>query len=148
MSDPNTSTDPLRIHEATDAQRQVVLHPENDDLFVQTGKQVIEACRLNISLDLWKHEVRAMFDHIRKWAADHADRVQACYISPRHTKLLLYVAPRGEAFDFDLADELVQLNRTLLRKFQVGLIEVLQVPLSEIGRFVHPDEARELYAHA
>lgn len=148
MSLPNTSTDPLRIRESEDAQRPIILHPENDDLFIQTGKQVIEARRLNISIDLWQHEVRAMFDYIRKWAADHADRVQACYISPRHAKLLLYVAPHGEAFDFDLADELVQLNRILLREFQVGLIEVLQVPHSEMDRFVHPDEARKLYAHA
>lgn len=146
MSKVDQGAHPIHISEAADSERPVVLHPEDDDLFIQTGRQVIEACRLNISIELWQHEVRAMFDRIRDWSRERSERVSACFVTPRQTKLLLFVAPRSEQFDFDLADQIAVLNRQVLRDFKVGMVEIFQVPLSELGRFVDEGEARALYA--
>lgn len=145
MSTTRPSTDPLRIDEAADAERTVVIHPENEDRFVRTGKQVIEACRLDISIEIWRHEFRSVIEHVRAWAAKHARQVQTCYISPRTAKLMLFVVPQGNQFDFDLADEMVMLNRDLMRNFAVGTVELLQIPATEKDRFMHPAEALPIY---
>jgi hypothetical protein len=146
MSSTHESTSALHINEAQDADRNVVLHPENDDLFVQTGKQVIEACRLNISVELWQHEVSSMFDRVRHWAAERDDRISGCYATARPTKLVVFVTPTKSTYDFDLADEITMLNRDLLRNFNVGYVELAQVPLDQMDRFVHPQQVRPIYA--
>jgi len=144
-AETQNKNDPIRIAARSDSGRLVVLHPENDDLFVSTGKQVIEACRLGISVDLWLHELRGMLESVVAWSDEHRARVLACYAAPRATQTALFFIPRSGHFDFDLADELVELNTRLLREFNVGAIEVLQVPGHELERFIKPDQARTLY---
>ncbi|HSV14457.1 MAG TPA: hypothetical protein VLI90_09365 [Tepidisphaeraceae bacterium] len=120
----------------TEDDRQVVLHPENDDLFVQTGKQVIDACRLNISIELWIHELTALSAHVQEWARARSSRIASIYLAPRPNKLVLFVCPASKEFDFDLADEMAQLNTALTKNFNVGTVEILQVPAEELDRFV------------
>ena len=146
MSNPETAVTPLHINEARDAERDVVLHPENDDLFVQTGKQVIEACRLNISVELWQHEVSAMFDRVRDWASNRSGRINGCFAAARPTKLVIFVTPTSRVYDFDLADEITSLNRDLLRNYNVGYVELSQVPGDQMDRFVDPQQLRPIYA--
>ncbi|MGC4030765.1 MAG: hypothetical protein QM754_03305 [Tepidisphaeraceae bacterium] len=136
----------LHINETRDGDRSVVFHPENDDLFVQTGKQVIEACRLNISVELWQHEVTAMFERVREWAAERDNRIDGCYATARPTKLVVFVTPVSSTYDFDLADEITSLNRELLRNYNVGYVELAQVPRGQMDRFVHPQQVRPIYA--
>lgn len=131
-----------------DVDKQVVLHPEDDDLFVRTGRQVIEACRLGISIEVWQHEVGEMIQRVRAWAAAQSKHVRACFVCPRGTKLVLYVIPRSDAFDFDLADELVELHRQVMREFPaVGPVEVLQIPGWESDRYMGTREARPIHAN-
>jgi len=136
------------IREAVDAERQFVLHPENDDLFVRTGRQVIEACRLGISVEVWFGECKDMFERVSQWARGHAAQVSACYAVPRGTGIGLFVVPKSQSFNFDLADELAELNRELVQKFNVGTVEIHQVPGDELHRFLVIEESRQVYSDA
>ena len=136
------------ILEDADGERQYVLHPENNDLFVRTGRQVIEGCRLGISLEVWFGECKAMFDEVLEWAKVRANQIRACYAVPRGVGIGLFFVPRSESFDFDLADHLAELNVKLVRSFNVGPVEIHQVPADEIDRFIIPKTAREVYSDA
>ena len=135
------------IHESADGGKQFVLHPENDELFIRTGKQVIEACRLGISLEVWFHERNSMFDHVLRWASDEAraQRIRGCYAAPRQTGISLFFVPRSDCFDFDLADELAVLNTQLIQSYNIGPLEIGQIPAGELERFLVPEEAVLIY---
>jgi hypothetical protein len=126
---------------------QVLLHPEDNDLMVRTGKQVIEACQLNISIELWKLEFDALCLSVKEWATKSNELARSVLIAPRGGKLALFVSPMGNTFDFDLADSLVQLNTLLAQKFNVGMVEILQIPSEEVDRFVDGSKARVLYGN-
>lgn len=137
------------IRENADGASQFVLHPENDELFTRTGRQVIEACRLGISIEVWLHERDSMFDDVRRWIKDgRTGRISACYAVPRGVGIGLFFTPRRECYDFDLADELAKLNARLVRTFNIGPVEVLQLPEDELDRFIVLEEALRIYHHA
>jgi len=133
------------IHQQADGDRQFVLHPDNDDLFVQTGKQIIEACRLNIGIKVWLDELRAVIDHVSSWCSQRATHIRSCLASPRGGKIVFFFIPPGEHFDFDLADDMSNLNREIIQQFNIGMIEVYQLPWAEVWNFMHADSARLIY---
>jgi len=139
---PNVRRKPIRIREDHDADRPVVLHSTSDDLFIRTGKQVIESCRLSIGIEVWLDEFKSMTDYIKTWSADRPS-IRACFCAPQGAKVVLFFVPRSAHFDFELANELADLNAQLLKDFSyVGMVEVGQVPWAEIDRFVDIDSAR------
>ena len=121
------------IQEAHDGDTQVILHPEDNDLFIQTGRQVINACRLNISIDVWMKELTTVFHLVVEWARGHSNKVLACYCEPKGTKIILFFVPALGRFDFDLAEELSELNTKLISDFNIGMVEVRQVPEKEMS---------------
>lgn len=143
MADAKPRTEPLHVRD--DGGCEVVLHPEDNDLFVRTGKQVIDACRLGISVEVWVEEVTAMLGHVRAWAEAQNGRVRAAYCVPRGTRVVLFFVPASDAFDFDLADALAAINVELMKRFNVGTIEVRQVPWSEVDRFLDTSRFRAVY---
>jgi len=144
MADPTGKDQFQRIREATDGETPYVLHPENNDLFVRTGKQIIASCQLTISLDLWLNELSAMMKEVHDWAGHRADRIRTCYCVPQGPSIVFFFSPQSNQFDFDLADELAAFNLHL-RKFNIGMAEVRQVPWREFDRFVNPTSSRWLY---
>ncbi len=83
-----------------------------------------------------------MQEAVREWGAARSAQVQACYVSPRSTRIALFFVPRAGRYDFDLADALTDLNSDLVRRFNVGMIEIQQVPADEVDRFVAGDRSR------
>ncbi len=136
------------INEVKDGERQYLLLAADDDKFVQTGRQIIDGCRLNIGIDVWVHECDSMFDHVSKWATERTDRIVACYAVPRGAGMCLFFIPSSESFDFDLADQLAELNSELIRTYCVGPVEIHQIPTNEMPRFIAPNTAREVYPNA
>ena len=147
MNDNPSTRDAIRITEAQDGANQVILHPQDNDLFIRTGRQVIESCRLGISVDLWLEEMDSMQRFVAQWCAGRASKIHSCYCFPRGPQICLFVTPNSESYDFDLADELTELSLTLLRQFNVGTVEVYQVPHGELGRFIDPHSSRHIHGH-
>jgi len=86
-----------------------------------------------------------MLGHVRSWIESHTDAVAACYASPLTTRVAVFVIPSGDQFNFDLATELAELNGTLVTKYNVGMIEIRQIPRDEVGRFVPSQGFRRIY---
>ena len=133
------------INEAKDGEASYVLHPDDNDLFFRTGKQIIESCQLGISIEVWIDELNSMVEHVRAWASGKNDRVRTCYCTPKGTTVVLFFSPNSAAFDFDLADCLSVLNLELIQKFNVGMVEVHQIPWNEIDRFVDTESTKLIY---
>lgn len=134
-----------KITESSDGDKPYLLHPEDDNLFVRTGRQIIHACRLGISVEVWLDELRSLTEFVRVWSAGRSERVRSCYCAPRGSVLLLFFSPSSPTFDFELADGLAELNLELNQKFNLGAVEVHQVPLNEIDRFVDTESALLVY---
>ena len=137
----------IDIDEATDGGRQVVLRPENNDIFIRTGKQVIAACSLGISLDLWMDELQSLIERVAAWTKEHSESIESCFIEPRARCIMLFFVPTSQSFNFDLADELVALNSKLIKDFNVGMVETHQIPGTELDRFINPPMAKQIYGN-
>jgi hypothetical protein len=144
---PKTKLSPSRIDGLHDAQRNYVIAPENRDLFVRTGRQVIAACDTQMKIERWLEVYEAMLGAVRDFAEDHADRVAECYAVPRGAKTALSFVPRSQSFDFELASELAKLQFDFHQRFAniVGAIEVGQIPSWDLRRFLDPDAAERIF---
>ena len=58
---------------------------------------------------------------------------------------MLFFVPASKCFDFDLADEMVQLNAKLMKDFNVGMVETHQIPPADLDRFLNLGMARQIY---
>ncbi len=145
MSGKKSANSVTRISEARHGEDEYLLLPEDNDLFVRTGRQIIAACQLGISVELWLNELSAAMKKAHDWAKERPAQVRSCYCSPRGGSVVFFVAPQSEQFDFDLADSMADLNLDLLKTFNLGLIEVRQIPWAEFDRFVDPESGKRLY---
>lgn len=119
-----------------DADTRFVIHPESNDVFVRSGKQVVASCEIGISLEVWLGELNELFLSIAKWCKGHP-AVRAAFAQPIGSRTAIYVVPASSSFDFDLADELAVLNISLARTYRIlGMIEVLQVPWDDKESFI------------
>ncbi|MGD2110508.1 MAG: hypothetical protein PVI86_14095 [Phycisphaerae bacterium] len=134
-----------KIDAQEDGERQFLLSPEDNDLFVRTGNQVINACRLDISVELWMEELKAMCAQVNDWATSRSGRIESCYCVPQGSRIAMFFAPKSESFDFSLADELAELNLDLRNDYNVGTVQTQQIPWNEAQRFIHPQTARWVY---
>ena len=89
-----------------------------------------------------------MCERVAAWAEKHAGQVSECFAVPCGLGLGVFVVPHSATFDFDLADDLADLNRELVQSFNVGTVEVHQVPAEELDRFVIRDAAKRVYSNA
>lgn len=145
MTNTRDKTQAITIKEAVDGDTPVVLHPQNDDVFVRTGTQVIAACQLEISLDLWLKEITSLFSEVASWAQTRSEKIRSCYWVPRVGRVVFYFLPKGNQFDFDLAESLSDFNVALVNQFNVGMIELQQIPWAEAERFLDSETARCVY---
>lgn len=138
------------IDHSHDAQRSYVITPENRDLFVRTGRQVIAACNTQMKIERWLEVYEAMLGAVRDFAADHADLVAECYAVPRNAKTVLSFVPKSKAFDFELASLIAVLQFDFQQRFAniVGAIELGQIPSWDLQRFLDPEESQRIYPDA
>lgn len=125
-----------------DGDRPFVIHPDNDDLFMRTGRQVIQACQLGISIEVWLDELHSLLEAVGDWVTANQEHICECYAAPRGASIGLYFIPKSPSYDFDLADKLAPKNREWLKQFNVGMIEVHQIPEGQIDRFILPNTKR------
>jgi len=145
MADTKATGKSVRIHEGRDRETQFLFHPDDNDLFMRTGQQVINACRLDISVELWMSEIKSMLQEVREWSGTYSEKVRSCHCVPRSSQLVLFFCPTADEFDFDLADELVTLNLHLQQTYNVGMVETQQIPWGEAQRFLYPEMASWVY---
>ena len=138
-----------RAANLTQARRIAIALTDGDDTFMRTGRQVIEGCRLDIDVRFWMEEVRGMAEFIREWCINRRSQIRAVYLWPQGAKIVVFIVPVSESFNFDLADDLAELSLELVRQFHfVGPVDLLQIPEREVCRFVPPSGIqRPLLSH-
>jgi hypothetical protein len=84
---------------------------------------------------------------LHHWCAEHAERVDACYLPLPAGRLQAFIVTKSPRFDFDLAEGIAALERQLAGEgWRVG---VFQLPAAEelsLATFFNPDGALEIYA--
>jgi hypothetical protein len=138
---------PTRIDHDRDGHKSYLIAPENRDLFIRTGKQVIAACDMQIRIERWIEVYEAMLGSVRDFAQDHAELVSACYAVPRNAKTVLSFIPKTDSFNFELANELAKLQFDFQQRFVnlVGAIEIGQIPSWDLDRFLDVRAAEKIY---
>lgn len=96
-------------------------------------------------IELWLEEIQGMVAEVANWAERNAKRVRSCYCSPSGSNVMIFVSPSSDSFDFELAAELADLNSTLLRQFNIGNLEIHQIPWKEADRFIDFTSSRRIY---
>lgn len=144
----DASKSAARIDHEQDGQRSYVIAPENLDLFVRTGRQVIAACNTQLKIERWLEVYSAMLGSVRDFAVEHHDLVAECYAVPRNAKTVLSFVPKSKSFDFALASFLAELQFDFQERFAnlVGAIEVGQVPSWDVDRFLDREESQRIYS--
>lgn len=148
MSDQQSkSSGAVAISAKHDADREFVLSKLNNDVFVRTGKQIIDACELHIGVESWKSNLADLWEEISRLANQHADRVSETYLIPRSGTVHALFVTKGALFDFVLADALAELNLKLRRsRAMYGDVEASQIPTNELSQFVRDEEIRHALA--
>jgi len=144
MTDPATTNGPIRIDAGDDARRTIVLKPEDNDLFVRTARQVIDHCQLGISLELWLKELDSLSEAVAAWCVTQGG-VRSCYCTPQGARVVFFMSPARNQFDFDLADALAEFSLQQAPHFNVGHVDFHQVPLDELDRFLNIRNAKWVY---
>ncbi len=119
---------PLHLDAKQDADRVVVLTPEDEDRFVRSCAWVVEATKLGISRDVWLRELHGLLSHVRAWAQKHSRLVKRAYATHRDAQVAIYVVPQAGRFDFDLSEKVTELDLEVAEKFQACPCDVLQMP--------------------
>ena len=141
-ADTKKSLQTIRENEA-----KIALHPDGSgkERFYRTGRQVIAHCELAISVEVWFTEFGSMVEYAAQWASARASSIRTCYCSPSGSRVVLFVVPISTSFDFKLSEELADLNSDLLKKFNIGNLEIHQVPGAEADRFIDFKSSQLIY---
>ena len=136
-----------RIDHANDSQKYVIA-PENRDLFVCTGRQVIAACNTQMGIERWIEVYEAMLGAVQDFSKENSSLISECYAVPRNAKTVLSFVPVSEAFDFELAEKLAKLQFDFQQRFVniLGAIEVGQVPSWDLRRFLDPNGSQRIFS--
>jgi hypothetical protein len=138
MPDPDTKAQqPIQIDAVSDADRIVVLTPEDEDRFVRSCKWVAEASKLGLSREVWLRELHGLLSHVHEWATRHADRVKACIATQRDDQIAIFVVPAVDHYDFELSDLLTLLDVELAEKFRACPCDVMQSPAGALDDMEH-----------
>lgn len=127
---------------------EVMVTPEDQDIFFISAEKATEACREAVNTDQRIAAFKARFlVPLHEWCANRSDRVSACYLPLPAGQLQAFVVTRSPRFDFSLADEIATVERELAKAgWRVG---VYQLPAAEdrsLTTFFNPEGALEVYA--
>lgn len=122
---------------------KVLVTTEDEDRFMLSAAKAIEACKIAAAreqpISLFKN---TLLLPLIQWCKKMGDRVAACYLgAPRSSSLPIYVIAKPGAYDFTLAEEMINLTDELEKngwavhtiQFPVGPIEELSA-LFNVGR--------------
>ena len=134
-----TSGEVLHVRESDE--RRIVLEKLNNERFVRTGRQMIEACDLHLAVTDLLSNLHELHHDAKKLAQKQGGRVKSVCMIPRSGTVHLFFITNGEEYDFELADRLAEMNLKLRRESKLyGDVEATQLPAGEVTQFLSADE--------
>lgn len=139
--------------------RQIVVTPEDNDKFVVTVGEAIEACKATKSDKSYENykkfadQFDVLLDTLWLWIQDHKQDVFKAYLTIRDSDLLFLPIKISCNYDDDFEDELTELDITIAQNSGLDLIRlsVLALPKSSdnaLSSFVHPEHPSLVYHNA
>lgn len=130
--------------------RTVVVCPQDEDRFLMTVQDAAEACRPGQEVLRWRAQLDKLIVYVHEWVKRHVDRVSATYMATADGRLTFFVVPEGTTMDFELSDEIAQLDLEIAHEFDLCKCEVRQIPgrdYAAIATFLDLERAVVLYGN-
>ncbi len=92
--------------------QRVVIEPQDEDRFVMTTEEVIEACKVYDKRKRGPFQVqfRNLLNHLGAWAFARRDKIAHTFLTLRESRLLFLIVTQGTAYDDDFESELTKLD--------------------------------------
>jgi hypothetical protein len=116
----------------------------NEEMFTQTGEQIIRACKMHIGIEVWVSNFTKTIEQVTQWAEQLKDKIAQVLVEPRSDKIIFFITPRGEQYDFDLGFKMADLDVILNTQCNIGYAETRQIPSWDHSTFVS-DRARLIW---
>ena len=139
------SKDPIRL---SYRDGQVMVTPEDQDIFFISAEKATEACREAVKVDERIGAFKAKFLlPLHDWCASRADRVAACYLPRPAGHIQAFIVTTSPRFDFGLAEEIAGVERELAKAgWRVGVSQLPAAADRSLTTFFNPEGALEVYA--
>jgi hypothetical protein len=144
-----TERRPLRLHFAS--ANGSVLVAEDRRRIASTIAGAAHACRQAENSSGWTEQFQGYLGELHRWCAQRAEAVEACYVAWGEGGLTVYVVTIAHDYQFDLDDDLHELDRRLAQAYPDCPSEVLQLPggsVEELMSFFSPESSVQVYGDA
>lgn len=124
-----TNNDQVHL-DASEKDKQVFITSENEDRFYVPMPEAVRRIQIGESRHAWNDELNAMLVAVHQWACHTKARdcIKECYAAPCDGTITIYVVPATGRFDFNLANQITDLDLRLARDFQAVPTEIIQIP--------------------
>ncbi len=144
MRNKAKSAEPIRLV-SRDKGRQVLVCPEDEDRFLLTVQEAIQACRAHKPQDRAAIDkgFNLLKDRLGQWAYRHRDQIHKAFLTIRDAGLLFLVVGKQRHRDNSLEDDLTDLDLDVARTEDLEMIplSVLAIPRcnqSSYRSFINP----------
>ncbi len=120
----------LRLNWKEDDDTKVVVTPSNQDRYVKSVKNVIEACQAQEAAERSIAQFQYLLTRLGEWVRDHHDKIAQAYVTVRDVTFLFLVVQKSKAYDAELEEALtdVDLEIALSDEFSALRLSVLALP--------------------
>lgn len=124
-----TADTPIRLR-WRDADKKVVVEPENEDRFMLTAEQAANACQQHQRIGDFKDQLRELLGRLAQWLRDHRDEIDKAFVTVRDGALLFLVVRSDVRYDAGFEDELTDLDMSIAQDeaFDALSVDVMTLP--------------------
>ncbi|HLN31557.1 MAG TPA: hypothetical protein VK395_27700 [Gemmataceae bacterium] len=122
----DASTQP--IHLTFRSVESVLVEPDDEDRFMTTSQEAAFACKQASDKKEWQEDFKRFLHAVSQWCESHKDDVHNGCVGVGDGLLNIFIRTKHKAYNFDLEDELTQLDIDLVKKFPWLVAEVMQLP--------------------
>lgn len=127
------------IHELQHAQKKYRVITSSEEILHRSGEQLVRACQLHISAEVWVDNFKRMESYVMEWCGKRPTAIAAMLVEVRTNKVVFWIVPLSEEYNFDLGFELAELDIYLSSQGGIGYCETRQVPYWDLMSFVPAD---------
>lgn len=120
--------------------RDVLFEPLDEDRFVLSCGEAVKCAQIGMGVQALGDEIREAIRGARTWLDKRRESILACYATLRDGQILFVVIPSAPSFDFELANDLADLDIEIAEA-TLCHCEVIQVPAKcteDLSGFLDP----------
>ena len=127
---------PVRL-DYSEKNRQVVVCPKDNDMFVRSMEQIVEACvvheRTLQRAFRFKDQLDGLLKKLAQWLLDNKHRVHKAFLAPHEGGLRFLIIKIGARYDGDLEDSLTDLDIAVATSPEFDLLQLEVLCLPEVS---------------